>query len=321
MHEFSRSLAQLYELADQADPDEFPAAALAVVGRWVGFDGAVLGMGEAVPEAEPDLRITHAYVHQRDPGIVEGYAAISARDPVTAAFLRGLVEPLRVDCRATYAAAGLAPLDAYSRRHSLRHLMLFGDHPATTHSGRWLVLYRGNDRAFAAEDGEHLHAAWFHLSRAIGANRAAVLDRRDVGRARRALALVNLQGRIEVADSAFARVLREEWPAWHGLHLPQQLMERLAGPACFHGRRIEVTISRQGAWFVLSALAAGPTALLAPGEMAVARRFAAGQSHKQIARELGVSPHTVRTQIKRLYAKLDVHDKAEMAQRLMAQAS
>lgn len=319
MHAFSRSLAQLYELADQADPEEFPRGALAVLERWVGFDGAVLGMGEAVPDAGRDLRITHAHVHQRDPGIVEGYAAVSACDPVTAAFMRGLAEPMRVDCHEAYRGPELAPLDAFARQHALRHLMLFGDHPASSRSGRWLVLYRGTDHAFDVRDAEHLHAAWFHLSRAIGANRAAVLDRHDPGRSRRALALANLQGRIEIADSGFARVLREEWPQWHGLQLPQPLMERLHVSGCFHGKRIEVTVSRQGEWFVCSALAAGPSALLAPGEMAVARRFAAGLSHKHIARELGVSPHTVRSQIKRLYAKLDVHDKAAMAQRLMAE--
>jgi DNA-binding CsgD family transcriptional regulator len=317
MHAFSRSLAQLYELAEQSGPEQFPGRALDVMRRWVGFDGAVLGMGEAVPDAAADLRITQAHVHERDPRILEEYAAVSAADPVTAAFVRGLERPMRVDSRRTYRGRELAQLDDFTRKHALRHLMLFGDQPSPARAARWLVLYRASDDPFAEADAEHLHAAWFHLSRAIGANRAAMLDRHDAARARRALALVNLQGRIEMADSAFPRMLREEWAAWQGLQLPEPLLARLASPGCFHGRRIEVTIARQGTWFVCSASTPGPHALLAPGEMAVARRFAAGMSHKQIARELGVSPHTVRSQIKRLYAKLDVHDKAAMAQRLM----
>ncbi|MGN6702333.1 MAG: response regulator transcription factor [Burkholderiaceae bacterium] len=43
-----------------------------------------------------------------------------------------------------------------------------------------------------------------------------------------------------------------------------------------------------------------------------------GMSTKKIAAELGVSPNTVRTQLSHLYSKLDVHDKAQLAQRLMS---
>jgi FixJ family two-component response regulator len=40
--------------------------------------------------------------------------------------------------------------------------------------------------------------------------------------------------------------------------------------------------------------------------------------HKQIARELGVSHHTVRNQLAHLYRKLDLHNKASLAQYLAA---
>ena len=56
--------------------------------------------------------------------------------------------------------------------------------------------------------------------------------------------------------------------------------------------------------------------VLTPREFVVARRFAAGMSHKQIARELGVSHHTVRNQLAHLYRKLNLHDKASLAQYL-----
>lgn len=52
----------------------------------------------------------------------------------------------------------------------------------------------------------------------------------------------------------------------------------------------------------------------------VARRFAAGLSHKEVARELGISPHTVRTQLMHVYSKLSLHDKGALANYLMSQA-
>jgi len=37
-----------------------------------------------------------------------------------------------------------------------------------------------------------------------------------------------------------------------------------------------------------------------------------GQGEKQIAQRLGVSIHTVHARVKRVYRKLDVHDRAEL---------
>jgi DNA-binding NarL/FixJ family response regulator len=44
-------------------------------------------------------------------------------------------------------------------------------------------------------------------------------------------------------------------------------------------------------------------------------------SHKQIARELGVSHHTVRNQLAHLYRKLNLHDKMSLAQYLATNAA
>jgi putative nucleotidyltransferase with HDIG domain len=51
---------------------------------------------------------------------------------------------------------------------------------------------------------------------------------------------------------------------------------------------------------------------LSPGELAVVKGLARGLLYKQIAAELGVSPHTVRNQIHRAYAKLGTRDRAQV---------
>lgn len=322
MHAFSRSMVDLYRLAEQAGYQEFPGEALRLLQRWVGFDGAVLGLGEAGRDPRTGLLITQAHVHQRENHILQAYGAVSGCDPVTGAFLRGLHRPLAVDCHAQYRRRGeshdLAEMDAFTRAYDLRHLLLFGDSPAADTPGRWLVLYRADDACFKSEDAELLHAAWLHLSRAIVLHRAALLDRQDGARAQRASALVNGLGGVESADARFVDLLREEWPAFCGRQLPAELLGALGRGQTWRGRRIEVAARHAQHLLVCMASPVDAVALLTPGETAVARRFAAGLSHKQIARELGVAPNTVRTQITRLYAKLQVHDKAALAQRLMA---
>lgn len=318
MQAFSRAMVELYSLAEQASYQEFPAAALSLLGRSVGFDGAVLGLGEPGSAPQP-LQITQAHVHQRDEQILQAYGAVSAGDPVTRAFLSGLERPLAVDCHAAYGGPrqGLSDMAAFSRRFELRHLLLFGDRPQGGLPGRWLVLYRSNQRAFHSSDADYLHAIWAHLSRAIVLHRHAVLDRQDSLRAQRASALVNAQGAVLIADPQFLALLRRQWPDLSGQQVPPPLLDALKRGIGYRGRLIEVKARPQAQLWVCQALAVDGLAHLTPGETAVARRFAAGLSSKEIARELGVAPNTVRSQITRVYAKLQVHDKAALAQRLM----
>ncbi len=319
MHAFSRSMVELYSLAEQASYQEFPEAALSLLRRSVGFDGAVLGLGESECAPHSQLQITQAHVHQRDEQILQAYGAVSAGDPVTGAFLGGLERPLAVDCQAAYCGPrqGLSDMAAFSRRFDLRHLLLFGDRPHGALPGRWLVLYRSSNRGFHADDADYLHATWAHLSRAIVMHRNAVLDRQDSVRAQRASALVNAQGGIEIADPQFLAMLRRQWPDFCSQQLPAPLLDALKRGVSYRGQQIEVSAKRQAHLWICKARPADTLTSLTPGEAAVARRFAAGLSGKEIARELGVAPNTVRTQITRVYAKLQVHDKAALAQRLM----
>lgn len=50
-------------------------------------------------------------------------------------------------------------------------------------------------------------------------------------------------------------------------------------------------------------------------EYAVLEQLAAGQSNKEIARTLGISPNTVKTHVARLYAKLEVSKRTEAVNR------
>lgn len=50
---------------------------------------------------------------------------------------------------------------------------------------------------------------------------------------------------------------------------------------------------------------------LTPRECQVLERLASGQSNKELARALDISPNTVKTHVARLYAKLEVRNRVE----------
>jgi DNA-binding CsgD family transcriptional regulator len=159
---------------------------------------------------------------------------------------------------------------------------------------------------------------WPHLSRVVDMNRSSALERSDASRARRALALVNTRGWIETADLGFSASLRLEWPGIEPTNLPQHVLDCLKREHAYRGRHIEITMKPQCGYLACQARSIDSLASLTRGEYVVASRFARGLTHKEIARELGVSHHTVRTQLTQVYSKLGVHDKAALAQYMMA---
>ncbi len=317
MQAFSRTLIDLYHVAENTSLQGFPEEVLRLLQPWIGFDGAVFGMGESQAEADANLHIVQAHIHNRDASLLTDYAAVSATDPVTGAYLAGLTSPMPVDCQALYRQRRLDGMAVFTHKHQMRHLMLYGDAPTVGRAGRWMVLYRSDNTVFQAIEADYLHAAWFHVSRAVDINRATALNLQDPQHAQRASALATLRGTIAAADPHFHALLEREWPSCSCKNLPQALIDCAEKGLAYRGRHIEVTLRRLDAYLVCVARTVDQLSLLTPGEFAVARRFAAGLSNKEIARELGVSPHTVRSQLSAAYSKLEVHDKAALAQRLM----
>ena len=84
----------------------------------------------------------------------------------------------------------------------------------------------------------------------------------------------------------------------------------------------ELPISDIGAWEKkalareLAYLSSAPDAVLAPRELEIAKRLAAGESRPQVAQALGVSVNTIASATKRIYAKLGVRNRAEFATRM-----
>ena len=149
-------------------------------------------------------------------------------------------------------------------------------------------------------------------------NRAQLLDREEARRPERALALLDASGAFEAVDPAFRALLADEWPHDDGARLPRPVLQALAsGERCL-GRRVEIAFRRIGTRVLCRAQRRAGASALSPRQRLVADCFAQGCSHKEVARRLGVSPHTVRCQLAEIYRKLAVHDKAALAQRLAA---
>jgi DNA-binding CsgD family transcriptional regulator len=233
--------------------------------------------------------------------------------------LDGLDYPVQADLDSYYRNQDLSALDSFAHKYNLRKLMAFGDHPRPNTPTRWIMLFRDADSAFTSIQQELLGNLWPHLSQATSICDARAVSLRSLAPPCRATALLNHCGEIAYADRRFMQLLRFEWPDSDMPDGVRRVREQLLQTRAFRGRYIDIVMA-PGSSLVCLARPTVACRSITPRETLVARRFAAGLSHKEVARELGISPNTVRTQLTHVYAKLQLHDKAALANYLMSQA-
>lgn len=308
--EFSSAIGDLLDAAGTTSLNEFPEALLRVLHRSLEFDGAVVG--HADPLSDEPFSIAVAYVHQRDSSILDEYRDLSASDPVTQLFLAGLLQPLAVDTEARYRDRAQAPMLDFSRRHSLRHLLLCGYPPHDQQKGRWIVLYRSYDRPFEPHSVRWFDAFCKHLDRALDINRSRALSRRASEHRRKAMALIDERGRIELADAMFPVLIATEFRSASAHRLPPALDLAKKQSQVFKGRCIMGKFTPLGSHHICELRDLGPVGLLSPREGQVAQLFAQGLNAREISAKLSVSVSTIHSHISAAYRKLGISVKASL---------
>ncbi len=333
MQAFSSTVRDLYALAEYAAPEQFITRAIGLMQSWIRFDGAIFGTGEQAGLLYPAMPGSEAPAAGVTAPETLPSSAPSRDDPVARGFRDAPMAPARGGIRELYRKSrdGKKPkstqcsgVRSLAEELGLCHLMVYGDDPNKVRPARWILLYRQQDVRFAESDAACLHGLWTHLSRALSINRVRALERLSRatpgGDNGNASGLIANDGQVEIADQRFFDLLELEWPEIAPDFIPAQALEVLNEGKIFRGTQIEVSMVRQSGGNLCRIRPVSATEMLTPREFVVARRFAAGMSHKQIARELGVSHHTVRNQLAHLYRKLGLHDKVALAQYFAANA-
>jgi DNA-binding CsgD family transcriptional regulator len=135
--------------------------------------------------------------------------------------------------------------------------------------------------------------------------------------------LCDPHGHLYFPSPAVVALFQLEWQQWEPPRLPEALLRELqiANHRGYCGRTVDIRAHRDGAMIKLSVVRKQPLAALTPAEQEVARRAARGLQYKEIARELAISPATVRNHLHAVYRKLDVRNKTALGQLLQAQGS
>lgn len=125
-------------------------------------------------------------------------------------------------------------------------------------------------------------------------------------------AFVDQRGLLHASLPEFCALLVNEWGSQASQRLPEDVCEALWKTGHYQSRYISLN-AHQFNHRLLVRAAYTPSVVLSPREEEIAWMYAEGNSHKQVAQVLAISPTTVRTHLARVYQKLNISDKGSLA--------
>lgn len=305
---FSRFIGALNEARGSLRGPDLLAWGAGSLSGIVGFDAAWCGWADMMPD---EVDIIGTTMMNLPDDYVAFWREIKS-DDLLAADVQAMKSTHRL--WAHYDRAGNRQTDgmqALADRYGLRQLSVV-TRPVDPHRPQlFLSAYRGGPRARPLQDSEltFLACALDHLQ--------AALDRGDDGADGAPRLLVDRQAR-PVAGSAAALAL---WTGWRGAQAPGTGFDAWLAQ---RGLRSVAQPTPLADGHMLTELRLAPRRLtddLTDREREVAGLISQGQTHKEIARALGLSPATVRNHTARIYAKTQLGSRAALTRALMNPAS
>lgn len=303
---FSTLILDVQRLAQHQDIEHFQRQALARISQLLHFDSAWWGRAAVIG----DLPEEHSScLYHLPPGYLADWQSIRHLDVTIGRVHAQPGESVIIDMLAPASGAGLNWL---AEQYGIGELLCVIHTDPQTSLSDHLTLYRKPDAPrFAEQDCLLLNQMMLHLVAADSANqiRTLVAARETFISPRNlALAVCGPRGVLQCAERGFIDLLLSEWPQWSGPTLPVPLDEH-----GYEGKQIHIQVSAVGDQFLLAARVNRALPQLSRRENDVAQGFGEGKTYKEVARDLGLSPNTVRHHLRTIYSKLGVKDKARIA--------
>lgn len=312
LQELGQLLHGLYRSAQHSGVDAFEQTVLNQLSSSIPFDAAWIGRSTLTP-AGPVMH--HSTLHALDNTYLNAWDRIRDHDPLVSSVTGelGSVAALSI------ADPGLSDqFRAFLACYGIAQVLCCATCDPVLQTYLHVSLYRHALKpAFSETQHTLLQVALPNLAAALSLNHMAEIERVGAGDYQRqvGVALVGSDGVIVCADPFFAELMLLEWPEWLGGVVPVKL-GRANGQSpkpCHQGQRVSITSKSHGSFWMLRVRPATACSTLTPRERTVAMAFARGSSYKEVARDLGLAPATVRHHLRQVYAKLHIQDKGAIA--------
>ncbi|RDL45663.1 helix-turn-helix transcriptional regulator [Marinomonas piezotolerans] len=307
---FSQTLFEIYRLAREEPIERFLDTMLECVRALIPFQSAWWGRG-----SEADSAIVHlnsSYLYNLPEHYFDAWTKIRDQDTVFEVTHRYIGQAIKLDLEKDDVSNELRAL---GEAYQYTKLMCVHCEDQVTCLGNHLSLYRRqSDANFTESERQFFQALMPHLLSASSINQIRSHSQLFYYRSESQviLATCNSNGLLLSAEPALAELLQLEFPDWYGPRLPFK-----PTPEGIHGKHLVVEVYPRGDQFLLALRPVCAIEQLSSREQEVALLFGRGSTYKEIARELGVSPNTIRYHLRSIYLKLGTSNKADLI-RLLA---
>lgn len=307
-------LLMLYCAARELPIEQFQEFALLLVKPVLQFGSAIWGAGTLL---EAGVTVHLAHLHEIPMEHLVEWETLNPQDRVIPAVLAAPGMPKIFHAPTLFAGRKNSPMLDFANRAGWLNAMVTAFVVPGSKCAQWISLYR-LDREQHYSDHEQRLARFLmpHLVEALVINRAlnlkAVYGDKDAQR--ESLAMCDRKGLLHYVEPEFIVALDAEWPGFEGGTLPEQLINRcIPNRESFYvGNAVRIQVRDGGEVVFLRARKKSRVDELSARERDVAHQFALGKSYKEIARLVGIAPATVRHHLSGIYAKLDIHNKAQL---------
>jgi DNA-binding CsgD family transcriptional regulator len=317
---YSQLLLTLYRAAREMPAHEFPDFALGMVKSLIPFDSARL---VTVEMAGKSAIVQGAHLHNEPDDMVLDWEQISRYDTVLETVVAYPGKALSYHAPSFFNGPGRAVMLDYSRLYGHQNGLVVALFDSARRYGDGLSLYRTClDDSYSEQQQRLIEYLMPHMIEALDINQlvaAPAIRSRPQAMDQGSLAIARIDGTVHHCGPGFMKLMRLEWPQWRAKRLPDALFKALgrAGAAGFTGARVVIIVECAGELLFLRAHRIAPLERLSPREREVACLYGAGKSYKEIARTMHLAPTTVRNFLQRIYQKLQISDKAELAAMLI----
>lgn len=307
--EIGELLLAIHEASHAHSAERFRQWAMRELRRYLDFDFAIWGAGDGVAR-----NIHTVSILDQTPQLFETWEPVKHEDQ----FAHLVIGNTGRTWTLSDLPGAVRDSRAYNEHWRLYHArQMLSTMEIDAQSGLhvFLTLCREHHRAdFSSQDRQLKGLITRHLFLAARHNSHLQLCRHnDAG----AMAMVDRFGRIHNCGFAFADMVAEEWSAAARRQLP--IRPHMFPNGRYDGRALSVSFMPLDDRFIARAAPLGLHHKLTAREREIAAHYAGGNSYKQVARLLGISPWTVRNHLQAIYEKLGISDKAELASRLAAE--
>ena len=305
IHALSDFLLHIYRDAHALSPDTFQQSILERLRNLVGFDFAAWGGGGAT-----DRDVYEVKVLDQDPRVLTEWPEVGPEDAFCDLTLDRLNQTWMFDDIQSYRD-GVA-FNEHWKHYEVSHMMsTIMSEPQGDYVSFLGLFHEDMAHPFSERDRLLVQQLMPHLGEALRMNRDWTVSQAAIGA--KGAAMINPAGWILSQQGNFAPLIREEWGVNFDDRVPLALVQAAHEGERWRGHRIQARFKRFGRAFLVRLCPASPLSGLPPRAREVAILFGRGLSYKEVAREMKISPETVRKHLSRAYEILGVRSKAELA--------